>query len=574
MTHWQSALRRTIGVTAALIAGFGAADVCPSATPGEKQLLWGDLHVHTSHSLDAWAFGAIATPQDAYAFARGQPLRLINGDTKTIDRPLDFAAVTDHAETWDQMYLCTDPIYADDAYCSNLRKLHDARESLTIFNDYLLPVVGGTPPASPSVCENDDFNCTAARMGEWRRAQFAANQANEPCEFTALIGYEWTGSPGGLHWHRNVIFKSADVPDQAFDFIRFPEVQMLWRELDANCREADGCEVLTIPHNLNWADGGPIFAVETESADERALRARFERLAEMFQEKGASECLPERRVDLDEDCSFNLVFENAARDRLSGPDESTPREAWARARSTYYRSLLGRGLATSGAGVNPLMLGAIGSTDTHFGTPGRVSESDYDRGISTLFATDETQLGRLDFNPGGLVAVWAEANTRGAVFDALYRREAYATSGPRIGLKFGVGEADFCEHPNASMTVTMGGTLPAATTPRFVIQASRDRARLEKVQIIKGEYLGGATHERVIDVATFPEGRDSVCLTWLDEAHDPAAPAYWYARVIEEPTPRWSKHLCERADLCDEFPDADTKERERAWSSPVWSLPL
>lgn len=253
----------------AVIALHGVADACPGTTDGEKQLLWGDLHVHTSHSLDAWAFGAVATPQDAYAFARGQPLRLSNGVTKTIDRPLDFAAVTDHAETWDQMYLCTDPIYADDAYCTTLRELHAERESRTIFNDFLLPVVGGTPPASSRVCANGNFDCRVARMGEWRRAQFAANQANEPCEFTALIGYEWTGSPGGLHWHRNVVFKSADVPAEAYDFIRYPEVQMLWRELDANCRSADGCEVLTIPHNLNWADGGPIFAVETESADDR-----------------------------------------------------------------------------------------------------------------------------------------------------------------------------------------------------------------------------------------------------------------------------------------------------------------
>ena len=415
-------------------------------------------------------------------------------------------------------------------------------------------------------------------MGEWRRVQFAANEANEPCSFTALIGYEWTGSPGGLHWHRNVIFGSEVVPDEAYDFIRYPEVQSLWQKLSDNCRPEDGCRVLTIPHNLNWADGGRTFAVESESESEWAMRARFERLAEIFQEKGASECLPERQGDLGEDCDFNLIHENAAKERLSGPDDSTAEQAWARARSTYYRSLLGRGLAAYRAGAartNPLMLGAIGSTDTHFGTPGRVAEASYDRGISTLFASDEQQLANPEFNPGGLVAVWARENTRESVFDALHRREAYATSGPRIPLRFGVGSRDYCDSPNPTLTVPMGGTLESseAAEPWFAVHAGKDQAQLAAVQIVKGEYRDDRVEETVIDLARYPEGTSSVCLVWRDEDFDRTTAAYWYARVLEVPTPRWSKLLCERADLCDDFPQADQTLAERAWSSPVWWLP-
>ncbi|MEM7020075.1 MAG: DUF3604 domain-containing protein [Pseudomonadota bacterium] len=554
------------------------AATCPNATTGEKQLLWGDLHVHTAHSLDAWAFGALATPKEAFAFAKGQPLRLANGEHKVIDRPLDFAAVTDHAETYDQMYLCTDPVYADDPYCNDMRDAHAKRQSRQIFNNNLLPVVGSLTPKPARVCENKAYDCPKARMNQWRRAQFVANDANEPCQFTALIGYEWTASPGGLHWHRNVIFGSDVVPNEAYDFIRYPRVQQLWQKLSENCKAEEGCQVLTIPHNINWADGGSTFAVEDEDENELAIRARYERLAEIYQEKGASECLPEREAELDEDCDFELVPENAARARLSGKDTSLPEIAWARARSSYYRTLLARGLRLYQAGasrMNPLMLGAIGSTDSHFGTPGRVAEADYTRGISTLFRTDEEQLNSTNFNPGGLVAVWAEENTRAAVFNALHRREAYATSGPRIMLRFGVGAQNYCVSSASTLSVTMGGTLEtnSQSAPWFVIEAAKDQTKLAKVQIIKGEYRDDKLQESAIDVAEYAQGQNAICLTWQDPAFDPTVAAYWYTRVSERPTPRWSKHLCEQAKLCEQFPEADKLIAERAWSSPVWSLP-
>ena len=576
-----------IALSALCLAGWGfptglalSADgaTCSNVVPGQKQLLWGDLHVHTAHSLDAWAIGATAMPHEAYAFAKGQPLRLANGEIKTIDRPLDFAAVTDHPETWDQMYTCTDPEYADNEHCKELRELHRNRQSSRIFFDYLIPMVSNQPPSLPEFCDADGGNCKVARINQWRRTQFAANEANEPCNFTALIGYEWTASPGGRHWHRNVIFRSDAVTPQAYDFVRYPEIHDLWQQLDQNCHEDDGCRVLTIPHNINWAYGGPSFAVESETDQQWALRTRFERLAEIFQQKGSSECLPESAEKLDDDCSFNLAQENPLIAQLSGASDVSPEEVWKQARSSYYRTLLGRGLLTYQAGTenkNPLMLGAIASTDTHFGTPGRVAEGDFTGSTSPLFVTDEQQLANVDYNPGGLVAVWAESNTRAGVFDALHRREAYGTSGPRIKLKFGTSDKDACTLQDVSFRVPMGGTLSAQAgdKPWLSVQVGKDKTPLAKIQIIKGEVKGGRLHEQTITVASFNPGRSVACVAWQDPSFDAAAPAYWYARVLEVETPRWSKRLCERADLCSDFPGADQMVAERAWSSPIWHLP-
>ena len=570
------ALVHLAGCIAIVGLSFSAtADSCTNAVPGQKQLLWGDLHVHTAYSLDAWAFGATATPRDAYAFARGQSLRLANGELKTIDRPLDFVAVTDHPETWDQMYTCTDPELADNAHCTEMRALHKDRQSLKVFYNYLIPMVSAQPPKLPEFCDAETGNCTIARTKQWRRAQYAANEANEPCEFTALIGYEWTATPGGHHWHRNVIFRSDAVTPQAYDFVRFPTVHGLWGQLDKHCLAQDGCGVLTIPHNINWADGGPTFAIETETDQQRALRSRFERVAEIFQEKGGSECLPERQEDLDDDCNFNLIKQNPGTARLGDTSGRAPAEAWQQARSSYYRTLLGRGLVASRAGDNPLMLGAIASTDTHFGTPGRVAEADYKRGISTMFATDEEQLANVDFNPGGLVAVWAEENTRAGVFDALQRREVYGTSGPRIKLRFGVADKTACKNPQATLDVPMGGSINAAPgdAPWFTVQVAKDAHQIAKVEIIKGELVHGQVREQVLKVASYAKGRATACEIWQDTDLDATAPAYWYARVSEVPTPRWSKHLCESAELCEKFPDADVLSSERAWSSPIWQVP-
>ncbi|MBX3706726.1 MAG: DUF3604 domain-containing protein [Pseudomonadales bacterium] len=552
-----------------------ADDICEQAVSGQKQLLWGDLHVHTAWSFDAYVFGAVATPQDAYAFARGQPLRLPDGEMASIDRPLDFAAVTDHADTFDVMYLCSDPGYRDDAWCSTLREGRRKREGRRLFTDLLLPILSTTPGTPVPLCETPGVDCRSASASQWRRVQEAAEEANDPCRFTALIGYEWSASPGGRHWHRNVIFRSADVPTEAFDYIRYPRVADLWAALERTCRPEDGCQALAIPHNINWADGGS-FDVAGVATDELALRARYERLAEIHQEKGSSECLPADRDDPGADCAFERLTGNFAQQHVSGEGSDTPDVAWARMRSTYYRGLLARGLAASAEsddGLNPLMLGAVGSTDNHLGTPGRVDEHGYWGSMSMIWATDEQRLGQAAYNPGGLVAVWAEQNTRGAVFDALHRREAYATSGPRISLRFGAASADACSHAEPPLSTVMGGELPRGTPPRFVVLAGQDRTALAAVDIVKATLVDGAPVESVTRIAEFPAGEASACIVWQDPAFDPEAPAYWYTRVIEQPTPRWDRYLCERLESCSAESAATRTVAERAWSSPIWYYP-
>ena len=565
---------------ACTIPSLTHAESCVTANDTTKTVYWGDLHVHTQYSLDAYAFGATATPADAYRYAKGEPLTLANGRTSQIDRPLDFAAVTDHAATFDLLYLCTDPMNIDNDYCRTLREARDNRDGRTLFNDYLLPIVGADDPAPAAICDDKNFSCSNAMTNQWQRTQRAANEANEPCAFTALIGYEWTASPGGRHWHRNVIFRGSTVIEQPIDYVRYPEVSMLWQQLDAQCKAEDDCHVLTIPHNINWADGGPTFAVESEDSTLRTLRAKFERLAEMHQEKGNSECMPEDPSADGDDCDFERVIENAAKTRLSGPSKLSAEDAWQQTRSSYYRTLLGRGLQTyqlSEDRQNPLMLGAIASTDNHFGTAGRVAEEGYRGSISSLFSTDEQVLNNTQFNPGGLVAVWAKHNTRGEIFDALHRREAYATSGPRISLQFSAGPESACDaHPSIEPNHTaMGGTLPATTQAGvyFTVSAQMDQAPLAKLQLVKGELWEGQLRETVFDLFSNEEGQAQACVAWLDEGFNANAPGYWYARASEVATPRWSKLLCDSLGNCDDYPEADRMIEERAWSSPIWHLP-
>lgn len=565
---------------ACTIPSLTHAESCVTANDTTKTVYWGDLHVHTQYSLDAYAFGATATPADAYRYAKGEPLTLANGRTSQIDRPLDFAAVTDHAATFDLLYLCTDPMNIDNDYCRTLREARDNRDGRTLFNDYLLPIVGADDPAPAAICDDKNFSCSNAMTNQWQRTQRAANEANEPCAFTALIGYEWTASPGGRHWHRNVIFRGSTVIEQPIDYVRYPEVSMLWQQLDAQCKAEDDCHVLTIPHNINWADGGPTFAVESEDSTLRTLRAKFERLAEMHQEKGNSECMPEDPSADGDDCGFERVIENAAKTRLSGPSKLSAEDAWQQTRSSYYRTLLGRGLQTyqlSEDRQNPLMLGAIASTDNHFGTAGRVAEEGYRGSISSLFSTDEQVLNNTQFNPGGLVAVWAKHNTRGEIFDALHRREAYATSGPRISLQFSAGPESACDaHPSIEPNHTaMGGTLPATTQAGvyFTVSAQMDQAPLAKLQLVKGELWEGQLRETVFDLFSNEEGQAQACVAWLDEGFNANAPGYWYARASEVATPRWSKLLCDSLGNCDDYPEADRMIEERAWSSPIWHLP-
>jgi len=550
---------------------------CDDFEEGQKQVFWGDLHVHTAISLDAYAFGTLAGPEDAFAYAKGEAIEMF-GQPERLDRPLDFTAVTDHAEWMDLMYICTDPERADDLYCQNLtQQKTSAMVGGQIFREYVVPTITQAKPQRTPICTEDPERCKLAAANQWQRAQDAANAANDPCNFTAFIGYEWSATPSYSHTHRNIVFASDSVTKQAIDYIRYPQLSELWEQLDLQCREEDDCDVIAIPHNTNMGDGVS-FDVETEDDGALLKRAKYERLIEIHQDKGNSECLPMFGATDEDDCNFELYLTSHSQ---STPREEFSQEDWEKTRSSYVRSLLLRGLAAYQANPelgNPLQLGIIGSTDTHSATPGRVKEDGWKREAFSQGQIDAI-MARPDYNPGGLVGVWAEENTREAIFAALKRREVYGTSGPRMTVRFAAakgGETLSCNGADLPASVVpMGGSFDqTSAVPAFIVTATADREALSRIEIVKGTYTGGEVIESVEPVWSSDEGDFEACTVWTDPNYDPEAPAFWYARVKQVPTRRWSQTLCEEAGRCGDFPAAVVSVQERAWASPIWHLPM
>jgi hypothetical protein len=425
----------------------------------------------------------------------------------------------------------------------------------------------------------------------WTSVQAAANQANRRCEFTTFSGYEYSLGieTTGPTMHRNVIFGSTTVPEKPISRYDEPKVLGLLRGLAETCVASEGCTVLAIPHNTNQSEGSA-FATTDMTAEEADLRAQYEPLVEVFQHKGSSECYPFVGND-DADCAF----EQLSIDQIlpTGSDDVPL--------TSFVRDGLKIGLAVEERfGVNPFRVGMIGGTDTHAALGGATDEANY---IGHNGVRDDAIEERLNdtfatANPGGLVAVWAEENTRDALFLALKRREVYGTSGTRMGVRF-FGGWDYpdamCGASDAIPVgyrdgVAMGGDLraPAGLLPAFYVSAWRDPAgaRIEEIQIVKGWNEGGITHERVYIVAhaSGPDGAGMLCTVWKDAEFDAAHPAFYYARVLEVPTPRWSTLDCEAAGVacgagipqiykacCDgSLPETI---RERAWTSPIWYHP-
>ena len=546
-----------------------AAERCPDYQPGQKRVYWGDLHVHSGYSLDAWGYGTISTPADAYAFARGAPLQLTSDMAVRLNRPLDFMAVTDHAEWFDLLYICTDPGWSDDPYCDVMTEQAGRLTGSAIFTSYVNPTITEANPSPTELCLKDPSACDSQRKSQWLRIQEQTNHANAPCEFTALHGYEWSATPDYSHNHRNVIFRSDAVTPDPVDYLRHPTPLDLWQGLEKQCLPENGCEALAIPHNTNMGDGKS-FDVETESDDVRLLRARYEKLIEIHQEKGSSECLYAYGAP-DEDCNFEhfLTLGSRAKD----PADFTQAQ-WQKMRSTYARALLTRGLGVyEETGLNPLQLGIIGSTDNHAGTGGFTDEDQWQGSVFGLGDIDRTMT-RLAWNPGGLVGVWAEENTRAGIFDALKAREVFATSGPRIQVRLDASAEPLSCTAASSDAIPMGGELQGpVNAPYFRVQALYDETPLQSIELIKGELRDGQLREQTISVWHKAAGDLNVCISWQDPGFDPAAPAFWYARVLQAPTLRWSAHRCRGEGRCTDFPGAEKTLRERAWSSPIWHLP-
>jgi hypothetical protein len=617
-------VRRWLAALAALLClGFARTEErapCAHHDP-LRQPFFGDLHVHTAFSFDGWGQGTRGTPRDAYAFARGESIGIQPYDpggqaTRRIQlrRPLDFTLVSDHAELLGETRMCSTPgTPGHDSFVCWLNRRFPLLGYVLVNSEY-----SSLSPRRFRMCGAGGERCREQEALAWRAIQDAAEEAYDrsaACRFTSFVGYEWSGMPDGNNLHRNVLFRNASVPARPANYVDDTTPEALWTRLEDDClRAGTGCDVLAIPHNSNVSGGLMFRDVRSDGAEltraDAERRATLERLLEVTQHKGDSEC---RAGGADELCGYEKIpyarMDEMASDRMWSPP----------APLSYAREGLGEGLRLGRKlGANPFALGLVASTDTHLAAAGLVDE---DRFVGHAAGTVSARLAvpplpdRLDFNPGGLAVLWAEENSRDALFDAMRRREAYGTSGPRIQVRFFGGRGwgdDLCAAPDFAARgyaggVPMGGDLPpGAEAPAFAVSALADPGtldhagtRLQRVQIVKVWLEGDAVREAVFDVAGDAENGASVdpatcrpegpggrklCAVWRDPAFDPAAPSLWYARVVENPSCRWNAWAClaARVDCAGEVQgglesccDASVPKtiQERAWTSPIFYTP-
>lgn len=618
-----------------------APDPTPAPVPcadqtSTRRALFGDLHVHTRWSFDAYVQDVRVSPDEAYAFARGEAVRLPpldadgNGTREVrLARPLDFVAITDHAEYLAEMAVCLDPSAPG----------YDAEPCVAIRSGSVSATYGWggnlteTPPTRfDAICAGSD--CAGLARDGWRRTVEQAgawNDASEACTFTALVAYEYSCSPDVSNAHRNVIFRTATVPDLPTTCFEEPTDWGLWRALERDCLngsfEDGACDVLAIPHNSNWSNGNmffpdyPFAATPEETAELARFRSEMEPLVEIYQHKGDSECSMGFASPLgepDEACGFEKLRAPGFPDCGDGTGSGAMAGLGCVSRLDFVRDALAEGLREEERiGVNPFRLGIIASTDTHNGIPGYASEQAFEGHTGREESTVDARLssgglipGGVLMSGGGLAGVWAAENSREAIFSALRRRETFGTSGPRIVPRFYGGALDpgLCGDPEMleradADGVPMGSELPGATA-RFLVAALADPGTeqepgtaLQRIQIIKGWVDStGEAHTRVYDVAgdadngagvddatcepTGPAdaGEAELCAVWTDPDFDPTQRAFWYVRVLENPTCRWSTWQCnslpaaERPASCSD-PDIPRTVQERAWTSPIWFSP-
>jgi hypothetical protein len=572
-----------------------------------RQAFFGDLHVHTSWSTDAYMGGNRVGPNDAYRFARGEMIKLGNGVEAQLQTPLDFVALTDHAEGFDTIEACTlpDSPAFDTERCRTMRSGRFSQE------DYLREAFesGITRPAQrdPDLCA-DLEKCLAYARSTWRGVQETANAFDDPGRFTTLIGYEFSALlPEFGMLHRNVIFRSDDVIPHAISSQDVRTQAELFARLDAACVEP--CEVLTIPHNTNYSWGVTFSRTDEDgssyTAEDLKRRARIERLFEVTQQKGNSECQIGVGAS-DEDCNYENLFPPC--------DEGQATQCVRPA--SFLRNALLDGLTIGQEDeLNPFKVGAIGSTDTHQSDPGNTRNgppSTFARavglsiGVKRVLELDHVVAGPLRrMTVGGLAGVWAEANTRADIFDALQRREAFATSGSRLRIRFFGGDlpSDIStrQDPVAiayKQGVPMGADLLATTDPTFWVWAVQDPngPALDRIQIIKGWIEGGEQRQKVWDVACSGDrvpdadgkcpltmadvdirtceavgeaGASELQIAFKDPDFSAGAPAFYYARVFEDPSCRWTTALANSGEVKPPT-DVPATVQERGWSSPIW----
>jgi hypothetical protein len=598
------------GILFALCAALGAAGVFAQALDPkipvqvDKRAYFGDLHLHTSNSYDAAWGGVRTTPRDAYRYAQGFAVNYFGHEVKR-KAALDFLAVSDHAE-----------------YMGVAKAILDKRPPFEESNWYALLTEGtragftqilrsgfyGEPP------EIKDLNSESLRRDNWKRVIDVANEFNQPGKFTSFAAFEWSNTPGGSHFHRVVIFRGPKFPELPFSALDSRHPEDLWRYADA--QRANGIDSVLIPHNSNLSNGLQFAYTDSYGRpidrEFATTKARNEKLVEVTQIKGTSETHPELSPT-DEFAGFEIL-EHYATGKLGERHGS------------YAREGLGRGLEIAAkVGVNPYQYGLVGSSDYHSATSateednftGALGEGDLPFGDNIPKILSQVnqviRAPQIALAASGITGVWAEQNTREAIFAAFKRREVYATSGPRLQVRLfagwnypqGLVQRRDWVHAAYAGGVPMGGELKAARgkgAPRLLVQALKDPdgANLDRIQIVKVWLKDGTSQEQVFDVVwsgnrkadpatgKVPSVGDSVDLTkasytnsigapqlsgeWTDPAFDAKAPAVYYARVIEIPTPRWSTYLAVRNNLPVPTSVPPTHQ-ERAWTSPVFYTP-
>ena len=621
---------------AALAAATPAsAPVAPAATarpagrlPGysaDRNAYFGDLHVHTGLSFDAYIFNVRATPDDAYRFAKGDTIGHASGfNIRRSGGPLDFTAVTDHSEYMGGMREANDPSrpLSKSPLVQGLFS-PDPKAIRAAFDKVVALSHAGQMPK--------EFSAPDVAGRAWTDVKEAAARNNDPGRFTTFVGYEFTSAPDGRNLHRNVIFRTAKVPTLPYTSTMSANPEDLWRTMDG--WRAKGIDVLAIPHNSNGSDGLMFEPTKRDGTPmDRAyaeLRMRNEPLAEITQIKGTSEVHPSLSPN-DEWANFEIM------ERYIGGNKPVTKF-----KGSYVREALKDGiLMRETKGFNPFKFGFIGSSDTHNAAPGSVEERNF---FSKVGRSDGTPAQRGSIPPGGartwpadtpdsahatgpyqawgasgLAGVWAEENSREAIFAALRRKETFATSGPRIRVRFFAGydlPDDLAKHTNLvheayAKGVPMGSDLKpspsqgkgAGKAPKFLIWGVRDpnSGYLQRAQVVKGWVENGVAKEQVFDVACSdklalnkttwrcPDNGASVNLTtcepepfkgdlelrtlWTDPTFKPKQRAFYYLRVLENPSCRWSTWDAIRNGTPPN-PTLAKTVMERAWSSPIWYEP-
>lgn len=588
---------------------------------------FGDTHNHTSNSGDAFMNGNRLGPEDAYRFALGEEVIASTGVPAKLSRPLDFLVIADHAEGLGVMYEVYEgnPAFMEDETLQRWNKAMKAggQDAADATNEVIVAQTAGTLPTPIT----DPKIAGPVMQSVWKKNTELAEKYNDPGRFTAMIGYEWSSVPGGNNMHRNVLFRgNKSMADQMMPFTawRSEDPEKLWDWMESY-EAKTGDKVLAIPHNGNLSNGRMFEPVNFEgkplTKEYAERRARWEVLQEVMQTKGNSETHP-TLSPLDEFADYGIMGWDYGNLTMQGQPESPEMRPY-----MYLRGGLLQGLRhQKELGMNPFKFGMIGGTDGHTSLP--AVEEDNFMGKHVIQEPRPERWSHVSkkgfgktrytwqYAASGYAAVWAKENTRESLWDAMKRKEVYATSGTRMTVRFFGGWefnskdalSRFPAEAGYKKGVPMGGDLPrnvkSIKAPSFLVSALKDPlgGNLDRIQIVKG-WLDdeGKTHEKIFDVvwgdadkriqdsegkltpvgdtvnvaeATWINsiGDSDLTATWIDPEFDSSLPAFYYTRVIEIPTPRWTAYDQKRfgIKMTDDVP---MKHQERGWTSPIWYTP-